>query len=276
MIGGGGRDGENGPERIAQAFARRKAEGSAALITYLMAGDPDLDGSQAMAMACVEGGADLLELGVPFSDPIADGPTIQKAGDRARKSGTNLRRCLRLAADIRKRTAVPILLMGYLNPFLAYGGSLLTDCRRSGVDGLIIPDLPPEEAVELAKEAREQEVGMVSLLAPTSTAARIEAACRTATAFVYFVSVTGVTGARTELPADLGASVRRIREKSSVPVVVGFGISGPEQARALRNDADGVVVGSAIVSRIAEPGTVPERAERVRQFVASLKAGLLR
>ncbi len=264
----------NGPERIARAFAKCKAQGSAALITYLMAGDPDLEVSLAMAMACVAGGADVLELGVPFSDPIADGPTIQRAAERALKSGTNFRRCLRLASEIRERTEVPIAFMGYLNPMLAYGPTMLSDCRRSGVDGLIIPDLPPEEGIELAKEAREHGVGMVSLLAPTSTEARIEAACRAATAFVYFVSVTGVTGARADLPAEVGASVRRIRESSPVPVVVGFGISGPDQARSLRTDADGVVVGSAIVSRIAEPGPVPERAERVRQFVASLKAAL--
>ena len=266
----------SGPERIAEVFKRRKDEGSAALITYLMAGDPDLDTSLVMAMACVEGGADILEIGVPFSDPIADGPTIQRAAERALKSGTNFRKCLQLAAEIRKRTAVPVAFMGYLNPMLAYGPSskLLADCRQAGVDALIIPDLPPEEGVDLARAAREEEVGLVSLLAPTSTPDRIEAACRAATAFVYFVSVTGVTGARAELPAEVGASVRRIREKSRVPVVVGFGISGPEQARSLLADVDGVVVGSAIVSRIAEAGTTAERAERVRQFVASLKVAL--
>ncbi|HZH03576.1 MAG TPA: tryptophan synthase subunit alpha [Myxococcaceae bacterium] len=261
-------------DRIGRAFARCREEGSGALVTYLMAGDPDLETSKAMALACVEGGADILELGVPFSDPIAEGVTIQRAAERSLKAGTTVKRCLALAASVREKTDVPIAFMGYLNPMLAYGDALFGDCRAAGVDALIIPDLPPDEAVEHSARSAEAGIQTVFLLAPTSTPERIEAVCRATTGFVYFVSVTGVTGARAELPPEVGAQVRRIRAVSPRPVVVGFGVSRPEQAKVLKADADGVVVGSAIVSRIAEGGTVAERAERVRTFVASLKAAL--
>jgi len=266
------------PDRIAEAFARRRAGGEAALVTYVMAGDPDLATSRAMALACIEGGADLLELGIPFSDPIADGPTIQHAAERALAAGTTTRGVLEVAAAVRARApSVPIALMGYLNPILAHGVEPFLDgCARAGVDALIVPDLLPEEAAELAVPAAARGVKLVFLLAPTSGPARIEAATRAATGFLYFVSVTGVTGARRALPAELGAQVAAVRARSAVPVVVGFGVSTPAQASELAPLADGVVVGSAIVSRIAEGGPRAARAARVRRFVASLRRALKR
>jgi tryptophan synthase alpha chain len=224
-----------------------------------------------MALACVEGGANLIELGVPFSDPIADGRTIQAAAERALAAGTRVADVLATARQVRKRSDVPILLMGYLNPLLAYGTERLLDaCVRSGVDGLIIPDLPPEESKGLAAAARKRGLGTVFFLAPTSTESRRAAVLQCSSGFVYFLSVTGVTGARTSLPRDLGAQLDAVRARSPVPIAVGFGVSTPAQVRQLARHADGVVVGSAIVSRIAQGGTIAARAARVRRFVESL------
>jgi tryptophan synthase alpha chain len=262
-------------DRIRAAFERCRAAGEAALVTYVMGGDPDVATSKAMALACVEGGADLLELGVPFSDPIADGPTIQHAAERALASGTSTSDVLAVAAAVRARCDVPIALMGYLNPILAHGVERFArDCERSGVDALIVPDLLPEEAGELAPALAARGVRMVFLLAPTSGEERIEAAARAASGFLYFVSVTGVTGATKAVPAQIGERVRVIRERSPVPVVIGFGVSSPDEARALGKLADGVVVGSAIVKRIAEGGSRSARAARVARFVRSLKRAL--
>jgi tryptophan synthase alpha chain len=261
--------------RIADTFARCRAEGRAALVTYVMGGDPDPKGSAAMALACVEGGADLLELGVPFSDPIADGPTIQHAAERALSKGTTPADVLEVARAVRARSEVPIALMGYANPMVAYGlDRWVADCAAAGVDALIIPDLLPEEAQDLTVLGARHGVATVFLLAPTSTPARVAAAAGAATGFLYFVSVTGVTGARAELPADLGEHLARVRAAASVPVVVGFGVSTPAQARSLAPLADGVVVGSAIVSRVAEGGSRAARAARVKRFVASLARAL--
>ena len=263
--------------RIETTFARCKAEGRAALVTYVMGGDPDVAASARMALACVEGGADLLEIGVPFSDPIADGPTIQLAAERALAHGTSPRDCLEVVKAVRRKSQVPVALMGYLNPMLAQGmAGFLADAAAAGVDALIIPDLLPEEAGEIAAQAASHGIAMIYLLAPTSTPSRVAAAARAASGFLYFVSVTGVTGARAgqDLAADLSAKVAAVRAASPVPVVIGFGVSKPEQARALGALADGVVVGSAIVSRIAEAGTAAARAKRVEAFVASLAKAL--
>jgi tryptophan synthase alpha chain len=263
------------PGRIEAMFDACRARGESALVTYVMAGDPDLATSRAMALACAEGGADLLEIGMPFSDPIADGPTIQLAAERALAKGTTVAACLEMAAAVRARTTVPIALMGYVNPVLSYGEArFIEDCARAGVDAVILPDLPPEEAEDFRALARARGVATVFLLAPTSTPARRNAACQAASGFLYFVAVTGVTGARRELSEDLPRQLAEVRAESPVPVVVGFGVSTPAQARELAPLADGVVVGSAIVSRIAEGGTRAVRAERVRRFVASLKRGL--
>ncbi len=259
-------------DRLGQTFARRQREGGSALVTYLMGGDPTPAASLTMALACIEGGADLLEIGFPFSDPIADGATIQRAAQRSLEAGTTLLDCLSLAAKVRQRSEIPIVLMGYLNPVLAFGPEkFLRACRRSGVDALILPDLPPEEASELNALAAAEGVALIFLLAPTSTPERWQTAFSLARGFLYYVSVAGVTGARASLPADLGQRLDRVRAKSPVPVVVGFGISGPEQARALASHADGVVVGSAIVSRIAAAGPLSKRAREVTDFVRRLK-----
>lgn len=263
------------PDRIAATFERCRAAGEAALVTYVMAGDPDVETSKAMAVACAEGGADLIELGIPFSDPIADGPTIQHAAERALAAGTTPRDVLAVAAHLRARSDVPVALMGYLNPILAHGiDRFARDCARAGVDALIVPDLLPEESDEVAAALAGHGVRTVFLVAPTSGPERIAAAARAATGFLYFVSVTGVTGARKPLPEEIGPLVRAVREASTVPVVIGFGVSAPEQARDLRTLADGVVVGSAIVQRIARGGGRALRAERVKRFVRSLKKAL--
>jgi tryptophan synthase alpha chain len=263
------------PDRIRTAFERCRAAGETALVTYVMGGDPDAASSTAMALACAEGGADLLEIGVPFSDPIADGPTIQHAAERALAAGTRTADVLQVAAAVRARSEVPIALMGYLNPILAHGVTRFAkDCARAGVDALIVPDLLPEEAGELAPALAAQGVRTVFLLAPTSGPERIEAAARAATGFLYFVSVTGVTGAGKAAAGDIRAQVEAIRARSEVPLVVGFGVSSPAEARALGRLADGVVVGSAIVKRIAEGGSRSARAARVRRLVKSLKGAL--
>jgi tryptophan synthase alpha chain len=261
--------------RIAEAFARCRAEQRPALVTYVMGGDPDLAGSKSMALACVEGGADLLEIGVPFSDPIADGPTIQQAAARSLRHGTSPRDVLEVVKAVRARSQLPVALMGYLNPLLAAGfETFVVEAAQAGVDALIIPDLLPEEAEQLGALAEGQGIALIFLLAPTSTPARVEAAVKAARGFLYFVSVTGVTGARADLPGDLAEKVTAVRAASLVPVVIGFGVSRPEQARALGALADGVVVGSAIVSRVAEGGSRSVRAGRVRRFVASLAKAL--
>ncbi|ACG75377.1 tryptophan synthase, alpha subunit [Anaeromyxobacter sp. K] len=265
------------PDRISAAFERCRAERRAALVTYVMGGDPDLATARQMALACVEGGADLVELGVPFSDPIADGPTIQAAAQRALGAGTTLEDVLGIAAAVRARSQVPIALMGYLNPMLAGGvEKLVRGCADAGVDALIIPDLLPEEAEVLAPAAEAAGVKLVYLLAPTSNAARVEAAARAATGFLYFVSVTGVTGARHAVAEEIAPLVSAVRARTELPVVIGFGVASPEQARALGPLADGVVVGSAIVQRIAEGGSRRARAERVTRFVRSLGRALRR
>lgn len=263
------------PDRIRAAFERCRAAGAPALVTYVMGGDPDVASSKAMAVACAEAGADLLEIGVPFSDPIADGPTIQHAAERALAAGTTPAAVLEVAAAVRARSEVPIALMGYLNPILAHGLERFAgDCERAGVDALIVPDLLPEEAGEIAPLLAAHGVRTVFLLAPTSGPERIEAAARAATGFLYFVSVTGVTGARKAVPSEIGDRVRAIREKSPVPVVIGFGVSTPDEAKAIGRLADGVVVGSAIVKRVAEGGSRSARAARVGRFVQSLKRAL--
>jgi tryptophan synthase alpha chain len=262
--------------RIADTFHRCREAGEAALVTYVMAGDPTLAGSRAMALACIEGGADILEIGIPFSDPIADGPTLQRAAERSLAAGTTLGDCIAVAAEVRKKKKeVPIALMGYVNPILSMGeGPFLARCAKAGVDAVILPDLPPEEAQGFCSLAREHGVATVFLLAPTSTPARRAAAAAATTGFLYFVSVTGVTGARTELPPDLTGNLDALRQSSPVPVVVGFGISEPRQAARLGRHADGVVVGSAIVGRIAGGGGISARATRVKSFVRSLKRAL--
>jgi tryptophan synthase alpha chain len=263
--------------RIAAMFEAARGRDEAALITYVMAGDPDLATSQAAALACADAGADLLEIGMPFSDPIADGPTLQRAAERALAGRTTIGDALAIAAHVRARSGCCLALMGYVNPVLSFGaGRFFEEAARAGVDAVILPDVPPEESTELRRLAAGAGVKMVFLLAPTSTEERRRAASEVASGFVYFVSVTGVTGARQALPAELAAQVRSVQAAVPVPVVVGFGVSTPAQAAQVARFADGVVVGSAIVSRLAEKGTRKARVARVSRFVRALKRAMRR
>ena len=258
-------------ERIDGLFGRLREARRAALLPYLMLGYPDAETSLQAALAALDAGADGLELGVPFSDPLADGPTIQQAGDVALQRGMNLSLALGLAARIRRANAVaPLLLMSYLNPLLAYGGQALArDAAQAGVDGLIIPDLPPEEEGLLSAPLQAHGLAAIHLLAPTSSDRRIAQVAAGSQGMLYLVSLTGVTGARDDLPEGLERFVARVRRASALPLAVGFGISTPEQARRVGRIADGVIVGSALLQRLAAEG-VPG----VAAFVGSLREAL--
>lgn len=261
--------------RLTLAFERARQERRAALVGYLMAGDPDLERSYALALAVLRGGADVLELGMPFSDPVADGPVLQRASERALAAGTDVEACLGLAARLRRASAAPIALMGYANPLFAYGlERFVRAAVAAGVDAVIVPDLPPEEAQQLRRAAAAAGLATVFLVAPTSTEARARAACEASTGFVYLVSFAGVTGAGGLAVPEVAARLGALRRVSRRPVVVGFGISTPAQAGALAVHADGVVAGSAIVSRIAEGGTSAEVCARVEGFVTGLRRAL--
>src|SRR5436305_14565141 len=234
---------------IDDVFARCAAEGRAAFIPFLMAGDPDLETTAALLDALAAGGADLIELGVPFSDPIADGPVNQRAAARALAAGTKLSGILQAVARHRDRLGVPIVLFTYFNPILARGVERFAEqAAASGVDGVLCVDLPPEEGEhELVPAMREQGVDTIFLLAPTSTRDRVNKVAEASTGFVYYVSRTGVTGERTALATDLVRDVKRLRKRLDQPLAVGFGISTPQQVAAVGEIADGVVVGSAPV-----------------------------
>lgn len=256
-------------DRLEETFRRCRNAGESALIAYVMGGDPNPIKSRDMALACIKGGADIVELGFPFSDPIADGPTIQRAAERALIAGTTLASVLDVAKQIRTQSNVPLLLMGYLNPVLSFGEArFFSLCEEVGVDGVILPDLPIEESASFQKLTVQRGISLILMLSPTSTSARLEATARLASGFLYFVSVTGVTGARTLLPPNIGNKLAEIRKLTTLPIAVGFGISTPEQVASVAREADGVVVGSAIVSRIAEPDAQPEN---ISAFVQSLK-----
>ncbi len=237
-----------GRERIAAAFARARVERRLLFIAYLMAGDPDLATSARLARATRDAGADVLELGVPFSDPLADGATIQRAGERALAVGTRLADVLALARDLARERDAPVLLMGYTNPFARYGfARLARELREAGVAGVIVPDLPAEEAGELEALSEREGVARISLFAPTTPDERLARLVPASRGFVYCVSLTGVTGARSALAPDAAEFVARVRRYATVPIAVGFGIARPEHVAALRGVADGVVVGSALV-----------------------------
>lgn len=258
-----------GSERIAQAFGGR--EGRAALMPYLMGGFPDMETSRQIGEAYVAGGADLIELGVPFSDPLADGPVIQEAGSAALEAGATPAAVLELAGELSER--VPVVLMTYSNLVLAQGAeSFAADLHRAGVSGLIVPDLPMEEAESLREACRNEEIALVPLVAPTSTDERMDAIGSSAEGFLYTVSVSGTTGER-EGEDAYGEVIERARAHTDVPVALGFGISTPEQAdAAARAGADGVIVGSRLVREAAQsddPAAACE--ELVGQFAQALR-----
>ncbi len=240
------------PERIAEAFRAAHAEGRRAVIPYLTAGYPSPEAFVEVAVRLARR-ADLLEVGLPYSDPLGDGPTIQRASERALAQGVRTAAVLDMVRALRERTRVPILLMTYVNPVLAWGGARFFEAfAGAGVDGVILPDLPPDEDPDLVAAARRAGLATVFLLAPTSTEARIRTVTRHASGFVYAVSVTGVTGARERLPEEVGALVRRIKAHTDLPVAVGFGVSNEATARQAAAAADGVVVGSALVRALEE------------------------
>lgn len=258
--------------RIASALAAVRARNRAALVPYITAGDPDLDATRRLIRAMVGAGADLIELGVPFSDPMADGPVLQRSAGRALAAGTTLPRVLELVATLRREIEQPIVLFGYYNPFFRYGLDVLArDAAAAGADGFLCVDLPPEEATDLRSAAHANGLDVISLLAPTTPMARVRRIAQASSGFLYFVSVLGVTGARTELPPELPALVKAVRAASTLPVGVGFGVQSPEQAAWIAGFADAVVVGSAIARLIEEQG--PDEA-RVGAFIGELAAAM--
>lgn len=261
--------------RLAAMFERLMARGERALIAYLAVGDPDLPTSLAAARAMLANGADALELGVPYSDPLADGPAIQAAGQRALAAGFRLGWLFEAIRALRAESDAPLAVMTYVNPVLQAGpDGFVEQVRDAGGDALIVPDLPADEATELAAACRRAGLDFVPFVAPTSTPERMAAADAVGSGFVYCVSVTGVTGARAEMPAELPEFLERVRRHVRLPRAVGFGVSRPEQARAVAAHAEGVIVGSALVERIAEGGGAAAVAARVGAHVAALKAAL--
>jgi tryptophan synthase alpha chain len=258
--------------RISERFAELRRRGEKALIAYITAGDPDLETTEALVYELEAAGADIVELGVPFSDPLVDGVEIQRASERGLASGTNLDRIFATVRSIRRRSQVPLLFMTSYNPVFRYGDErAAAGAREAGADAFLITDLPPEEAVGWKQVAASHDLDTIFLLAPTSTPERIECAARMGTGFIYCVSRTGVTGARAELPPGLSELIERIRAGTDQPIAVGFGISNQDQVRQVTQWADGVVVGSAIVAIVGRQGKAAVPA--VGQFVRELKAG---
>ncbi len=239
--------------RIDQTFAKLKAEGRKALITFTMAGDPDAKTSLAILEKLAES-ADILEIGMPFTDPMADGPAIQAAGLRALKSGMSIAGVLKIVQQFRsKNQDTPIVLMGYFNPILHYGvDKFANDCNVLGVDGVIIVDIPPEESDEIAPVLQQKNLNLIRLLTPTTDASRLAKILHGAGGFLYYVSITGVTGTATADPVRVGAHIKDIKQSTALPVVAGFGIKTAEDAQNMVKIADGVVVGSALVQSVAE------------------------
>jgi tryptophan synthase alpha chain len=259
--------------RIAQTFAGLRARGRRALLPFLMAGDPSLADTARFLVRLAEAGADLLEIGVPFSDPIADGPTNQRAAQRALAAGVRLRDVLAMVADVRPHLAQPLVLLSYYNPVLRYGLEAFgRDAAAAGVDGVVVPDLPPEDGAPLREAARAHGLDVIFLAAPTSTEARLAAVAAASSGFVYCVSLAGVTGVRTHLAADVDVLVGRVRRYTTLPVCVGFGISTPDHARQVAAAADGVIVGSAMVALVEQHGAAA--GDALDAFVRALRAGV--
>ncbi|WP_424944814.1 tryptophan synthase subunit alpha [Aliiroseovarius crassostreae] len=257
--------------RIDAKFAELKQAGKKAFVSYIMAGDPDYDTSLAVMKGLPAAGVDVIELGLPFTDPMADGPTIQLAGGRALDGGMTLQKTLDMAAEFRKTDdTTPIVLMGYYNPIYNRGvDTFLKDAKAAGIDGLIVVDLPPEEDDELCIPAQKAGLNFIRLATPTTDDKRLPTVLQNTSGFVYYVSVTGVTGAAEAQAGDVAPEVARIKAKTNLPVIVGFGVNTPEKAEAIASAADGTVVGSAIVSQIGAGKPV----EDVLKFVKSLADG---
>ncbi len=260
--------------RIEKKFRELNDKGRTALVTYITAGDPSIEMTPDIVLKLEESGADIIELGVPFSDPMADGPVIQLASERALKSGTTLKSVLESVKSIRKHSDIPIILFGYYNPFLSYGlEKFSSDAAEAGADGVLVVDLPPEEAPEFKVHADKAGLNLIFLLAPTSTHERVNLIAEHASGFVYLVSVTGVTGGRTQVDGSLDSLCSEIKKTTRLPVGVGFGISSPEQVESISSFADAVIVGSAIVRIIEKHGQDKDALlEKLSDFVGSLSA----
>lgn len=257
--------------RIDDKFATLRAEGRKAFVAYIMAGDPDLATSLDLMKGLPAAGVDVIELGMPFTDPMADGPTIQLAGQRALEGGQTLQKTLDMVAEFRKSDkTTPIVMMGYYNPIYSRGvDRFLTDAKAAGVDGLIVVDLPPEEDAELCIPARDAGLNFIRLATPTTDDKRLPKVLQNTSGFVYYVSITGITGAAAAQSTDVAPEVARIKSQTDLPVIVGFGIRSPETARAIASVADGAVVGSAIVKMVEEKHSVSD----ILAFIKGLADG---
>lgn len=261
--------------RISKKFKELRKKGIKALIPFITAGDPSLTVTEKLVTTLEEAGADIIELGVPFSDPMADGPVIQAASERALKNKVTVSDVLSLVARIRKKSQIPLLLMGYYNPIFVMGHERFSQkAKEVGVDAVLIVDLPPEEAGDLRKVLKKNNIDLVHLLAPTSNEERIKRAVRSASGFIYYVSLTGITGARLTVSGEIRQQIEKIRNFTQLPIAVGFGISKPEQACQLGPVADGIVVGSALVKIIARKGRQKSLFANTSRFVSSLKRAI--
>jgi len=261
--------------RLDETFARLRARSERALMPYFTAGDPSLADTRRLVVEAARRGADVIELGVPFSDPLADGPVVQRAGTRALAAGATVPRVLETVAALRAETDVPLVLMTYYNPVLAFGlKAFARTAVDAGADGAIVVDMPPEESEPLASEAASAGLDLVYMVAPTSTLQRVRLIAKTSRGFIYVVSLTGVTGERQELPAGLASQIEVLRGVTAKPLCVGFGISTPAHAAAVGRIADGAVVGSAIVRLVEARTGSPTLVDDVGKFIAELKAPL--
>ncbi len=255
--------------RIERVFRKLRKDKRKAFVPYLMAGDPSLEKTRETVLLMERCGADIVELGVPFTDPLADGPTIQRAAERALEAGVTLRSVIDLVRSLREATRIPLVLMTYYNPVFKYGlESFVRDATDAGVDGVIIPDLPPDEAGELMRFAKHRTIATIFLLAPTSTEERIKKIAKASSGFIYYVSMTGITGSKLSFDDALRESIQDVRRMTEKPVAVGFGISSPEEARRVAGLADGVIIGSAIVK------TLHESPESLEGFLSEMRGAI--
>ena len=261
--------------RIASVFTRAN---HIALIPYITVGYPNIETTLKIVPLLASGGCDIIELGIPFSDPLADGATIQRASYEALRQGITLRSCFEVAQELRQRVEIPLVFMTYYNPVLKFGlEQFCSKCAEVGIDGLIIPDLPPEEGQELEQSIRRYGLDIIYLLSPASTEARIKLVTDRSSGFIYLVSLTGVTGARNQLPKELEGFVAIVRERTKKPLCVGFGVSTPEQARRIANVADGVIVGSRVIQLLDEDIEKPDKSnnyENTCSFIKCLRESL--
>ncbi len=259
--------------RIDAKFQELRLKKKKAFIAFVTAGDPDLKTTYDLVLSFEKAGADIVELGVPFSDPMADGPTIQASSQRALKNKVSITKILALVKKLRQHTQMPIALMTYYNPVFHYGeAAFIKECAAVGVDGLIIPDLPVDEAKDLIAHSRRNDIATVFFVAPTTKADRLRGIAKASTGFIYYVSLTGVTGARQSLPVQIAKDVKRVKALTSTPVCVGFGISSAAQVKAMSKIADGVIVGSAIINEIQKYSKDKNLVSKVSNFVKHLSA----